>query len=88
MVQEAVLCYSKKWNIKKAMETYIENNKWGEAVELSRENDFYNIEQLTNKFGSEFIKNGRKLDLVELYIKANMKLLVNKYWIEIACDMR
>ena len=70
------------------METYIENNKWGEAVELSRENDFYNMEQLTNKFGSEFIKNGRKLDLVELYNKANMKLLVNKYWIEIACDMR
>ena len=88
MCQEAVLCYTKKGNIKKAMETYIENNKWGEAVELSRENDFYNMEQLTNKFGSEFIKNGRKLDLVELYSKANMKLLVNKYWIEIACDMR
>ena len=70
------------------METYIENNKWGEAVELSRENDFYNMEHLTNKFGSEFIKNGRKLDLVELYNKANMKIQVNKYLIEIACDMR
>ena len=88
MCQEAVLAYSKRGNIKKAMETYIENNKWGEAVELSRDNDFYYMEQLTNKFGSEFIKNGRKLDLVELYNKANMKIQVNKYLIEIACDMR
>ena len=87
MCQEAVLAYTKRGNLQKAMETYIENNKWGEAVELSRDNDFYNMEQLTNKFGSEFIKNGRKLDLVELYNKANMKLKVNKYLIEIACDM-
>ena len=87
MCQEAVLAYTKRGNLKKAMETYIENNKWGEAVELSRENDFYNMEQLTNKFGTEFIKNGRKLDLVELFNKANMKLKVNKYLIEIACDM-
>ena len=88
MCQEACQAYTKRGNIQKAMETYIENNKWGEAVELSRENDFYNMEQLTHKFGSEFIKNGRKLDLVELYNKANMKLKVNKYLIEIACDMR
>ena len=87
MCKEAVMAYSKKGNLKKAMETYIENNKWSEAIELSRENDFYNMEQLTNKFGSEFIKNGRKLDLVELFNKANMKLKVNKYLIEIACDM-
>ena len=88
MCEEAVKAYSKRGNLKKAMETYIENNKWGEAVELSRENDFYNMEQLTNKFGNEFIKNGRKLDLVELFNKANMKLKVNKYLSEIAYDMR
>ena len=87
MCKEAVMAYTKRGNLKKAMETYIENNKWSEAVELSRENDFYNMEQLTNKFGAEFIKNGRKLDLVELFNKANMKLKVNKYLIEIACDM-
>ena len=87
MCQEAVLAYTKHGNIKKAMETYIENNKWSEAVELSRENDFFNMEQLTNKFGLEFIKNGRKLDLVELYNKANMKIKVNKYLVEIAEDM-
>ena len=88
MCEEAVKAYIKRGNIKKAMETYIENNKWGEAVELSRKNDFYNMEQLTNKFSSEFIKNGRKLDLVELFSKANMKIKVNKYLNEIANDMR
>jgi WD repeat-containing protein 35 len=41
MCKEAVMAYSKKGNLKKAMETYIENNKWSEAIELSRENDFY-----------------------------------------------
>ena len=88
MCEEAVKAYIKRGNIKKAMETYIENNKWGEAVELSRKNDFYNMEQLTNKFSYEFIKNGRKLDLVELFSKANMKIKVNKYLNEIAVDMR
>ena len=88
MCDEAVKAYVKHGNINKAMETYVSNNKWGEAIELSRQNDFYNMELLTNKFSSEFIKSGRKLDLVELYNKANMKTEVNKYLIEIACDMR
>ena len=88
MCEEAVKAYIKHGNVNKAMETYVANNKWGEAIELSRQNDFLNMEQLTNKFGSEFIKSGRKFDLVELYNKANMKTEVNKYLIEIACDMR
>ena len=88
MCDEAVKAYIKHGNINKAMETYVANNKWGEAIELSRKNDFLNMEQLTNKFSSEFIKSGRKLDLVELYNKANMKTEVNKYLIEIAGDMR
>ena len=88
MCDEAVKAYIKHGNINKAMETYVANNKWGEAIELSRQNDFLNMEQLTNKFSSEFIKSGRKFDLVELYNKANMKTEVNKYLIEIAKDMR
>jgi WD repeat-containing protein 35 len=88
MCDEAVKAYIKRGNISKAMETYVANNKWGEAIELSRQNDFINMETLTNKFSSEFIKSGRKLDLIELYNKANMKTEVNKYLIEIACDMR
>ena len=88
MCDEAVKAYVKHGNINKAMETYVANNKWGEAIELSRKNDFLNMETLTNKFSSEFIKSGRKLDLVELYNKANMKTEVNKYLIEIARDMR
>ena len=88
MCDEACKAYIKHGNINKAMETLVANNKWGEAIELSRQNDFLNMEQLTSKFSSEFIKSGRKLDLVELYNKANMKTEVNKYLIEIACDMR
>ena len=88
MCEEAVKAYIKHGNVSKAIETYVANNKWGEAIELSRQNDFLNMEQLTNKFSSEFIKSGRKFDLVELYNKANMKTEVNKYLQEIASDMR
>ena len=88
MCEEAAIAYIKHGNINKAMETYVSNNKWAEAIELSRKNDFLNMEQLTNKFSKEFIKSGRKLELIELYKKANMRNEVNKYLIEIACDMK
>jgi WD repeat-containing protein 35 len=88
MVDEAVKAYVKYGNITKALEIYVSNNKWGEAIELSRKNDFINMEQLTNKFSYEFIKSGRRLDLIELYNKANMKAEVNKYLNELAVDMR
>ena len=88
MCEEAVKAYVKHGNINKAMEAYVSNNKWAEAIELSRKNDFLNMEQLTNKFSQEFIKSGRKLDLIELYKKANMRNEVNKYLIEMACDMK
>ena len=45
------------------------------------------MEQLTNKFSLEFLRSGRKFDLVELYSKAHMRNEVNKYLKEIACDM-
>ena len=88
MCDEAVKAYIKCGNILKALQTYVENNKWKEAIELSAENDFINMENLTNKFGSEFLKSGRKFDLVELYRKANMRNNVFKYLNEIAIDMR
>jgi WD repeat-containing protein 35 len=88
MCDEAVKAYLKHGNINKALETYIENNRWADAIELSRKNDFIKMEQLTNKFSQEFLRSGRKFDLVELYSKAHMRNEVNKYLKEIACDMR
>ena len=88
MCDEAVKAYLKHGNINKALETYIENNRWADAIELSRKHDFINMEQLTNKFSQEFLRSGRKFDLVELYSKAHMRNEVNKYLKEIACDMR
>ena len=88
MCDEAVKAYMKHGNINKALETYIENKRWADAIELSSKNDFINMEQLTNKFSQEFLRSGRKFDLVELYSKAHMRNEVNKYLNEIACDMR
>ena len=88
MCDEAVKAYMKHGNINKALETYIENKRWADAIELSSKNDFINMEQLTNKFSQELLRSGRKFDLVELYSKAHMRNEVNKYLNEIACDMR
>ena len=34
-----------------------------------RENDFYNMNQASNKSGYEFIENGEKLKLIDFKIK-------------------
>jgi WD repeat-containing protein 35 len=88
MCHEAVLAFTKKGNIKKGLESYISCNKWEEAIDLSSKNNFLYMEELVNKFSDQFRLSGKKLDLVNLYKKANMSVEVHKYLCEIAQDMR
>ena len=88
MCQEAALAFVKHGNIKKAIESFISCNKWEEAIELSRKNGFIYMEELVDKFSYGFKLSGKKLDLINLYKKANMSVEVNKYLKEIACDMK
>ena len=88
MCQEAAMAFTKHGNIKRGIESYINCNKWEEAIDLSAKNDFLYMEQLVNKFSDQFRLSGKKLDLINLYKKANMSVEVHKYLCEIAQDMR
>jgi WD repeat-containing protein 35 len=88
MCDEAVAAYTKHGNIKKGIESYINNNKWEEAIDLSAKNGFIYMQDLVDKFSDQFRLSGKKLDLVNLYRKANMSVEVHKYLCEIAEDMR
>ena len=88
MCKEAVIAFTKHGNIQKAIESYITCNKWEEAIDLSAKNGFMFMEQLVNKFSDEFRLSGQKLNLINLYKKANMSVEVHKYLKEIANDMK
>ena len=88
MCHEAVEAFTKHGNIKKGIESYINSNKWEEAIDLSSKNGFIYMQDLVDKFSDQFRLSGKKLDLVNLYRKANMSVEVHKYLCEIAKDMR
>ena len=88
MCEEAVKAYVKHGNIRKALQTYIKNNKWEEAIGLSADNDFIYMEDLIKKFSDNFKKSGHKMDLVNLYKKAHMSAEVYKHLIDVAVDMQ
>ena len=88
MCHEAVVAFTKHGNIKKGIESYINCNKWEEAIDLSAKNGFIYMQDLVDKFSDQFRLSGKKLDLVNLYKKANMSVEVHKYLCEIAEDMR
>ena len=88
MCQEAAMAFTKHGNIKRGIESYINCNKWEEAIDLSAKNDFLYMEQLVNKFSDQFRLSGKKLDLINLYKKANMSVEVYNNLCEIAQDMR
>ena len=88
MCQEAVIAFTKHGNIKKGIESYISCNKWEEAIDLSAKNGFIFMDQLVDKFSDEFRLSGKKLDLINLYRKANMSVEVHKHLKDIANDMK
>ena len=88
MCPEAVQAFIKHGNIKKAIESYINYNMWEEAIDLSSKNGFIYMQELVDKFSDQFRLSGKKLDLVNLYRKANMYNEVYKYLCEIAQDMK
>ena len=53
---------------------------------IHSKNNFLYMEELVNKFSDQFRLSGKKLDLVNLYKKANMSVEVHKYLCEIAQD--
>ena len=88
LCDEAVKCYLKYGDIKKAIDTCVLMNKWNLAVELAEKNNFFQIEGLVNKFSSILLEKGKKMDLVELYRKAHRHTDAAKILMKIAEDFK
>ena len=88
LCDEAVKCYLRYGDIKKAIDTCVLMNKWNLAVELAENNNFFQIEGLVNKFGSLLLEKGKKMDLVELYRKAHRHTDAAKILMKIAEDLK
>ena len=88
LCDEAVKCYIRYGDIKKAIDTCVLMNKWNLAVELAENNNFFQIEGLVNKFGSLLLEKGKKMDLVELYRKAHRHTDAAKILMKIAEDLK
>ena len=88
LCEEAVNCYLKYGDPKKAIDTCVLMNKWNLAVELAEKNNFFQIEGLVNKFSSILIEKNKKMDLVELYRKAHRHTDAAKILIKIAEDFK
>lgn len=88
LCDEAVKCYLKFGDVKKAIDTCVLMNKWNLAVELAEKNNFFQIEGIINKFGSILMEKGKKMDLVELYRKAHRHSDAAKILINIAEDLK
>lgn len=88
MCEEAVKCYLKFGDVKKAIDTCVLMNKWNLAVELAEKNNFFQIEGLVTKFCNILIEKNKKMDLVELYRKAHRHTEAAKMLIKIAEDLK
>ena len=88
LCDEAVNCYLRYGDVKKAIDTCVLMNKWNLAVELAEKNNFFQIEGLVNKFGSILMEKGKKMDLVELYRKSHRHTEAAKILIKIAEDLK
>lgn len=88
MCEEAVKCYLKFGDVKKAIDTCVLMNKWNLAVELAEKNNFFQIEGLVTKFCNILIEKNKKMDLVELYRKAHKHTEAAKMLIKIAEDLK
>eukprot|EP01035_Chromulina_nebulosa_P019079 gene19079-24905_t len=71
MHEEAVDCYIRSGNPKAAVDCCVTLNQWETALSLAEQHDFPQVEGLLNKFASELINKGKKLEAVELFRRAN-----------------
>ncbi|XP_015518531.1 WD repeat-containing protein 35 [Neodiprion lecontei] len=74
MCPQAVLAYVKYGDVKLAVDTCVRLNHWDQAVELAKTYKMAQIGELLNKYASHLLGNGKMLQAVELYRKANHHL--------------
>ncbi|XP_071961535.1 WD repeat-containing protein 35-like isoform X2 [Antedon mediterranea] len=84
MCEEAVTAYLKCNNVKKAVDVCVELNQWDQAVELAKNHNIKEIDNLLAKYAAHLLDKDKKLQAIELYRKANHFLEAAKLMFQIA----
>jgi WD repeat-containing protein 35 len=87
LCEEAVDAFSKGGNVKSALDCCVLLNQWAKAVELAEKNNFVQIEGLISMYANQLTEKKRKLEVVELYRKANRNTEAAKMLGQIAADL-
>lgn len=68
--EEAVTCYVRAGDVKKAVDSCVYLNQWNQAIKLAEECKLNDIEALLNQYASHLIDDGKSLSAIELFKKA------------------
>ncbi|KAI8616049.1 WD repeat-containing protein 35 [Chytriomyces sp. MP71] len=71
LCDQAVAAFIKAGDVKSAIDTCIQLNKWNTAVELAETHRFQGIEALLAKYAAQLLEQGKRITAIELYRKAN-----------------
>ncbi|XP_076282876.1 intraflagellar transport protein Oseg4 [Lasioglossum baleicum] len=84
MCSQAVAAYIKYGDVKLAVDTCVRLNHWDQAVELAKTYKMAQIGELLNKYANHLLSNGKRLQAIELYKKANYNLEAAKLLLQLA----
>lgn len=84
MCPQAVLAYVKYGDVKLAVDTCVRLNHWDQAVDLAKTYKMAQIGELLNKYANHLLSNGKILQAVKLFKKANHHLQAAKLLFSLA----
>ncbi|XP_066601241.1 WD repeat-containing protein 35 [Prorops nasuta] len=84
MCSQSVSAYIKYGDIKQAVDTCVRLNYWDQAVDLAKTYKMAQIGELLNKYANHLLSNGKRLQAIELYKKANYNLQAAKLLLQLA----
>ncbi|XP_015596434.1 WD repeat-containing protein 35 [Cephus cinctus] len=84
MCPQAVNAYIKYGDVKQAVDTCVRLNHWDQAVDLAKTYKMVQIGDLLNKYAEHLLSNGKRLQAIELYKKANCHLEAAKLLFKLA----
>ncbi|XP_012278888.1 WD repeat-containing protein 35 [Orussus abietinus] len=86
MCSQAVAAYIKYGDVKQAVDTCVRLNHWDQALDLAKTYKMAQIGELLNKYANHLLSNGKRLQAIELFRKANYHLEAAKLLLELAED--
>ncbi|EQC32501.1 hypothetical protein SDRG_09827 [Saprolegnia diclina VS20] len=87
LCSSAVNAYLKLHDVKAAIDSCVLLNEWERAVALAETHNFPQIESVLAKYGAHLLRNGKTLQAIELYRRANKSMDAAKLLGKLAKDV-